>query len=55
MVITGGAHTKKIVSRYDMDGWVRDMPSLNQGRGTHGCAAFMIGGDQVRLMMLYRT
>ena len=49
VVLTGGWDTLTTVSRYDKDGWVEDMPSLNQGRRGHGCTAFMSGGEQVRL------
>ena len=54
MVLTGGSKFifdgVKTVSRYDKDGWVEDMPSLNQGRNSHGCTAFIVsGGKQVRL------
>ena len=30
----------KIVSKYDMDGWVEDLPSLNVARKDHGCAYY---------------
>ena len=49
VVITGGTETKTTVSRYNEDGWVSDMPSLNQGRSSHGCTSFLSGGEQVRL------
>ena len=50
VVLTGGAYTMKTVSRYDKDGWVGDMPSLNQGRHSHGCTAFVSGGEQVTII-----
>ena len=50
VVLTGGTVTQRIVSRYDKDGWVRDMSSLNQGRRDHGCTSFMTGGEEVRLI-----
>ena len=52
VVLTGGFRDNRgvtTVSRYDKDGWVRDMPSLKQGRAEHGCTAFMTGEEQVRL------
>ena len=49
VVITGGYWTQTTVSRYNDDGWVEDMPSLNQGRNIHGCTLFLSGGEQVRL------
>ena len=49
VVITGGDYTWKTVSKYNKDGWVSDMPILNQGRRSHGCTSFLSGGQQVRL------
>ena len=49
VIITGGYYTMNIVSRYDKDGWVEDLPSLNVGRAGHGCSQFSSGGEQVRL------
>ena len=49
VVITGGVVTRKTVSRYNKDGWVEDMPSLNQGRTVHGCTTFVSLGEQVGL------
>ena len=49
VILTGGWHTMTTVSRYDKDGWVEDMPSLKRGRHSHGCTAFVSGGEQVRL------
>ena len=49
LVLTGGAYTMKTVSKYDNDGWVEDMPSLKRGRHSHGCTAFVSGGEQVKL------
>jgi len=40
VVITGGFSTKTIVSRYDENGWVMDLPGLNSGRHSHGCGHF---------------
>ena len=55
VVITGGSYTQKIVSRYNENGWVEDLPSLTQGRFQHGCTAFMSAGEQVRLTTWCRT
>ena len=54
VVITGGyisdtQTTVSIVSRYNDDGWVSDMASLNQARNSHGCTSYTSGGEQVRL------
>ena len=29
------------VSEYSQEGWVRDLPSLQQGRWDHGCSYFV--------------
>jgi len=50
VVITGGVVTRKTVSRYNKDGWVEDMPSLNQGRTVHGCTTFVSLGEQVLMV-----
>ena len=49
VIITGGGWTLNNVSRYDKNGWVKDLPSLKVGRGQHGCSQYSSGGEQVRL------
>ena len=39
-IITGGRDTREIVSKYDVHGWVEDLPDLNWGRHSHGCGYF---------------
>ena len=52
VVITGGdddnnpIHTT--VSRYDVEGWVEDLPELITGRYDHACAGYTSGGRKVR-------
>ena len=41
VVITGGYYTKTTVSEYSQEGWVRDLPSLQQRRFDHGCSYFV--------------
>ena len=48
VIITGGSKTLNIVSRYDKDGWVEDLPRLKVGRVGHGCSHFSSEGEQVR-------
>ena len=37
------------VSRYTREeGWVEDLPDMNQGRYGHGCTAFTMNQEQVR-------
>ena len=40
VIITGGARTKTIVTKYDMLGNDEDLPNLNVGRRSHGCGKF---------------
>ena len=43
-IITGGSHnyeTKTTVSRYNTDGWMEDLPSLNNGRSGHACGTYL--------------
>ena len=39
-IITGGWFTLEIVSKYDENGWVKDLPKLQTGRCWHGCGHF---------------
>jgi len=40
-IITGGSYTMTTVSRYNMIGWVEDLPSLNhRGRMGHACGHY---------------
>jgi len=53
VVITGGRNFPKAltrVSRYDRDGVMRNMPSLNQGRYEHACASYFTLGEQVLMV-----
>ena len=38
-ILTGGQY-KNTVSRYNMSGWLGDLPDLNEGRSNHGCGFF---------------
>ena len=52
VVITGGDYTKKIVSKYDRNGWVEDLPQLNTGRYYHACGSFSRDGIKVKLNLI---
>ena len=39
-LLTGGQYTYDRVTRYDADGWLDDLASLQQGRRMHGCSQF---------------
>ena len=41
VIVTGGYNTMHNVSRYDLLGWVEDLPPLLNGRTDHGCGAYM--------------
>ena len=43
VVITGGIDwgSRNQVSEYDVQGWVRDLPKLQQGRYGHGCGHYL--------------
>ena len=39
--MTGGYYTLQLVTVYNKKGWVEDLPSLNQGRRSHGCGHYV--------------
>ena len=43
VLITGGLHSLSSVSRYDLTGWVEDLPNLGQERRRHGCGSYTRG------------
>ena len=48
--ITGGDYTSQMVSRYDLQGWVEDLPQLIEGRYGHGCGSYIrVDGTQVSI------
>merc|ERR1712176_510123 len=50
VVLSGGSEGQTRVSLYNRGGWVRDMPSLNTGRYSHGCTSYSTRGEQVLLV-----
>ena len=40
-IITGGHYSIKAVTMYDDIGFLEELPSLNEGRWDHGCAAYL--------------
>jgi len=56
IIVTGGvwSETETRVSQYDKKGNMKNLPSLNTGRGGHGCAQFTDNGVKVVVMVLDR-
>jgi len=52
VILTGGVETLETVSRYGVSGWLENMPSLTQGRESHGCGAY---SDQAGNMVMLVT
>ena len=48
LVITGGGDSLTTVSRYNVGGWLEDLPGLITGRHWHACAGYTSGGRKVR-------
>ena len=46
IIITGGQYTMAIVSRYNSEGFVEDLPSLSTGRYLHGCEQFVDSSNE---------
>jgi len=40
VIVTGGDSTKIKASRYNMNGLVEELPTLNRGRSRHGCGSY---------------
>ena len=55
ILVIGGNFTEKTVSRYNRNGWVEDLPSINDGRRSHSCSNFVRNSERVWNMqyMLY--
>ena len=49
VILTGGGYyTRNIVSVYNVEGWLEDLPPLNTGRQEHACSSYWSGGRRVR-------
>ena len=41
-IITGGrSENDTLVSRYNQDGWIEDLPNLNAARQNHACGTYV--------------
>ena len=54
VIITGGGgfpynrdENYTLVSRYNKDGWLADLPPLNIGRYQHSCTSYVARGERV--------
>ena len=49
VIVTGGYKNLQTVSRYDINGFVEDLPPLVERRAYHSCGSYLRGdGTQVR-------
>ena len=54
VILTGGEYSDRMVSRYDLQGFVEDLPQLVQGRYGHGCGSYLRGdGTQVSVVYVF--
>ena len=47
VVVTGGTWDGRTVSVYNVNGWVEDLPGLNQGRDEHGCGYYFDSNNDI--------
>jgi len=52
VIITGGVYwgINKTVSQYNLQGYVKNLPSLNQVRYDHGCGTYSTSGNKVMIV-----
>ena len=56
VIITGGVDTLSTVSLYNINGWIRDLPSLNTGRFVHACGQYKSqNGNTVKFKIQLNT
>ena len=55
VVITGGNKdgSRNQVSEYNVQGWVRDLPQLQQGRHGHGCGHFVNDDSNMVIVIIF--
>ena len=49
-MLTGGAFSTILVQRYNKDGFIETLPSLNEGRFHHGCASYLKNDKKVYIV-----
>lgn len=47
LIITGGTRNYATVSKYNIEGWVSDLPNLKSGRSNHGCAHYYSNSNEL--------
>ena len=53
VIMTGGITTMQVVSMYDMQGHLEDLPQLIVGRYWHGCGSYLrLDGTQVKMAII---
>jgi len=50
-ILTGGLYSENKVSRYATNGWMEDLPELNEGRTYHGCG-YYYNDDMERVFLV---
>ena len=53
VVITGGHWTMRRVTEYNEDGQTKELPKLDRGRRSHGCASYV--DKENRIVMIFTT
>ena len=46
-IILSGLDDKKKVSKYNEDGFVSDLPNMNEGRINHGCSKYVNSDNKI--------
>ena len=46
-MVTGGGAFQNEVKIYDIEGWVENLPFLNEGRRFHGCGNYVDSYDNI--------
>ena len=60
VIITGGGgfpsynrdQNYTLVSRYDKNGWLADLPPLKIGRYQHSCTSYVVGEEKVQIITI---
>ena len=47
VILTGGYESKHIVGVYNVDGWIEDLPQLQNQHYKHGCGHYVNNDNQI--------